>query len=251
MHFTREPIVETVITARDGAKLLVRSARGSQESDTYSVEAVEVVIFGGAVFYRSASRPSPFLVPVGEYEVVECTAGRVHLKKPTERGPRPTHRENSCQGQEPSPTPALLVEQIPSPSPFAITPPIGILRTAGEQIVPSPGIKSRRGKPSGSSRGGKGRHLSSPPPCPENFPPSVEEKGIPSQSKEDVIDRASKILASLIPPPLALVSDSLGTHQNRQTVSNGQESSSGGRRVFNKRGGNRYDRERRSGREPE
>ncbi|WP_157952610.1 hypothetical protein [Candidatus Similichlamydia epinepheli] len=97
MHFTREPIVETVITAREGAKLLVRNARGAEDADTYLVEAVEVVMFGGAVFYRSASRPSPFLVPVGEYEVVESQTNRSNLKKPVERFSRSNHREVPMQ----------------------------------------------------------------------------------------------------------------------------------------------------------
>lgn len=82
MHFTREPILETVITARDGYKLMVRSTKsGTQEE--FTVDALEVVSFGAAIFYRNVERPKPFLVPVADYEVIEMKEHKMTLKSGT------------------------------------------------------------------------------------------------------------------------------------------------------------------------
>lgn len=79
MDFTREPIIETVITPRDGYKIVVRSSK-SLGQEEYFVEAVEVISFGGASFFRSQDRPKAFLVPVSDYEVLEVREARVVLK---------------------------------------------------------------------------------------------------------------------------------------------------------------------------
>lgn len=79
MDFTREPIIETVITPRDGYKIVVRSSKTVGQEE-YFVDAVEIVSFGGAHFYRSLERPKPFLVPVSDYEVVETREARIVLK---------------------------------------------------------------------------------------------------------------------------------------------------------------------------
>lgn len=79
MNFTREPIIETIITPREGYKLLIRSSKEGKD-DQFHVDAVEVITFGGAQFYRSLEKPRPFLVPVGDYEVIEVKENRVVLK---------------------------------------------------------------------------------------------------------------------------------------------------------------------------
>ncbi len=79
MHFTREPIIETIISPKDGYKLCVRSSRGGS-AEEYFVDAIEVVSFGRAFFFRSLERPKSFLVPVTDYEVVEVKETRVALK---------------------------------------------------------------------------------------------------------------------------------------------------------------------------
>jgi hypothetical protein len=80
VHFTREPIIESVITARDGYKLTVRSTKRGAEHEEYSVEAVEIVSFGKAQFFRSLEKPKPFLLPVSDFEVLETKETRVLLK---------------------------------------------------------------------------------------------------------------------------------------------------------------------------
>jgi hypothetical protein len=82
MDYTREPIIETIITPRDGSKLTIRNSKVKDAPD-YTVDAVEVVSFGNSFFYRSMERPKSFLVPVSDYEVVESKETRVVLKNAT------------------------------------------------------------------------------------------------------------------------------------------------------------------------
>lgn len=79
MDFTREPIIETVVTPKEGCKLVVRSSKGTGQEE-YFVDALEVVAFGNAIFYRSLERPKSFLVPASDYEVLEVREARMVLK---------------------------------------------------------------------------------------------------------------------------------------------------------------------------
>lgn len=79
MNFTREPIIETIITPKEGYKLVVRNSKGGAQEE-YLVDSVEVVSFGHSFFFRSLERPKCFLVPVSDYEVVETKETRVALK---------------------------------------------------------------------------------------------------------------------------------------------------------------------------
>lgn len=79
MNFTREPIVETVITPREGYKLILRSSKASGQEEFF-VDAVEVITFGSACFYRSLEKPKCFLVPASDYEVLEVREARMVLK---------------------------------------------------------------------------------------------------------------------------------------------------------------------------
>ena len=86
MNFTREPLVETVITPKEGYKLVVRSSKGGEQDDFF-VDAVEVISFGNACFFRSLEKPKCFLVPVSDYEILEVRESRMVLKTSgTERG---------------------------------------------------------------------------------------------------------------------------------------------------------------------
>lgn len=79
MDFTREPIIETVVTPKEGCKLVVRSSKSTGQEE-YFVDAVEVVSFGQALFFRSLERPKAFLVPVSDYEILEVREARMVLK---------------------------------------------------------------------------------------------------------------------------------------------------------------------------
>ncbi len=79
MDFTREPIIQTIITPKEGCKLVVRSSKNAGQEE-YFVDAVEVVSFGQASFFRSLERPKPFLVPITDYEILEVREARMVLK---------------------------------------------------------------------------------------------------------------------------------------------------------------------------
>lgn len=85
MDFTREPIIETVITPRDGYRLVVRSSKNLGQEEHF-VDAIEVVSFGNAFFFRCLERPKPFIVPLGDYEVLEVREPRMVLKTPSLEG---------------------------------------------------------------------------------------------------------------------------------------------------------------------
>jgi hypothetical protein len=80
VNYTREPIIETVITPREGCKIVLRNSKKGQEHEDYLVDAVEVVSFGKAIFFRSLERPKPFLLPVEDYEIVELKETKMVLK---------------------------------------------------------------------------------------------------------------------------------------------------------------------------
>jgi hypothetical protein len=81
MHFTRDPIIETIITPREGHRLVIRhiSQTGHEE---FVVDMLEVISLGNASFFRSLDKPKPFIVPVAEYEVLEVREQRMVLKAP-------------------------------------------------------------------------------------------------------------------------------------------------------------------------
>lgn len=79
MDFTREPIIETIITPREGYKIIVRSSKNINQEE-YFVDSVEIVSFGHSLFFRSLERPKPFLVPVTDYEILETREARMVLK---------------------------------------------------------------------------------------------------------------------------------------------------------------------------
>ena len=80
MNYTREPIIETVITPKDGSKLVLRSSKRQSDQEDYFVDAVEIVSFGTALIFRSLERPKPFLLPVTDYEVLELRETKMVLK---------------------------------------------------------------------------------------------------------------------------------------------------------------------------
>lgn len=82
MNFTREPIIETVITPKEGFKLVIRNSKGSGQEEFF-VDAVEVISFGNTSFFRSLEKPKSFLVPVNDYEVLEVREARMVLKTAT------------------------------------------------------------------------------------------------------------------------------------------------------------------------
>ncbi len=86
MNFTREPIIETIITPKEGYTLALRNSKGAGQEE-YFVDAVEVITFANCCFFRSLEKPKCFLVPVSDYEIIEVREARMVLKSASsERG---------------------------------------------------------------------------------------------------------------------------------------------------------------------
>jgi len=79
VDYTREPIIETVITPKEGCKLVLRNTKGASQEE-YFVDAIEVVTFGTTHFFRSLEKPKPFLIPTTDFEVLEVREPRMILK---------------------------------------------------------------------------------------------------------------------------------------------------------------------------
>ncbi len=79
MDFTREPVIETIVTPKEGCKLVIRNSKGVGQEEFF-VDSVEIVSFGHSFFFRSLERPKNFLVPVADYEILEVREARVVLK---------------------------------------------------------------------------------------------------------------------------------------------------------------------------
>jgi hypothetical protein len=81
MNFTRDPIIETIITPKDGFKLVIRSSKGGGHEE-FIVDSVQVILIGNNCFYRSLEKPKPFVVPAHDYEVLEVRETRMVMKLP-------------------------------------------------------------------------------------------------------------------------------------------------------------------------
>ena len=84
MNFTREPILETIIAAKEGYKLRLKSTKHEGAAE-YVVDAVEVVSFGTTFFYRSLEPAHTFFVPAQDFEIVQVRRARLLLKTPSEK----------------------------------------------------------------------------------------------------------------------------------------------------------------------
>lgn len=74
-------MILSVLTPKEGSKLVVRKSKGGSSSEEdYFVDAIEIVSFEGAVFFRSTERPKSFLVPVSDYEILELKETKIVLK---------------------------------------------------------------------------------------------------------------------------------------------------------------------------
>lgn len=79
MNFTRQPIILSVVSAKEGTKLILRNSKKKVEED-YVVDAVEIVSFGNTTFFRCLERPESFLLPTGDYEILELKETKMVLK---------------------------------------------------------------------------------------------------------------------------------------------------------------------------
>ena len=182
VNFTREPIIETIITPKEGYKLVVRSSKNGGREE-YVVDAIEVVSFGHSFFFRSMERPKSFLVPVSDFEVIETKETRVVLKS--------AHIEHSIKiggGKvQKEKVPQVEAEQQPA---------------AVEQRLE----KKRERKRHRRRRGAGSEEIAE-----TVEQPKAEKEAIEGGVSEDEIKKVSSSTVSrLIPPPAHLISYTLG-----------------------------------------
>ncbi|MBI5274020.1 MAG: hypothetical protein HY860_03070 [Chlamydiales bacterium] len=186
MNFTREPIIETIITPKEGYKLVLRNTKGGHLEE-YSVDAVEVVSFGQSIFYRSLERPKAFLLPVGDYEIQETREMRIPLKNATlEKAVKiPTGVEKS--------QPSMAEES----------------RAMQQDKKSDRGRKNKKKKEIETQKEEPSTVPITPPPVPKLIHP--ESGG--SKEKEGP---APSILTRLFPPPTSLISDSISKYKQAE-----------------------------------
>lgn len=226
MDFTREPIIETVITPKEGCKLVVRSSKSTAQEE-YFVDAIEVVSFGHSFFFRSLERPKSFLVPVSDYEVLEVREARMVLKNVgIDRtikigGGRDAQMRGGAQREHPP----EKVEQSHSEEHIAISEPAqssqADAKTSAEPRLDKKRdrrrqYRRRRGREDGSLEGGASDDASGADNK-ESFAdielPEPRKVGVSEDSLAQPITTSS-ILTSLLPPPPTLISETIARYKD-------------------------------------
>lgn len=183
MNYTREPIVESVVTPREGCKLVLRNSKKNHEQEDFLVDAVEIVSFGSAIFYRSTERPKPFLLPVSDYELIELKETKMVLKAVS------PERAIKIAGGKPRPKPSLNqpkeVSQLPK-----------------EDVSDKKLLKRR-------SRRKKYETLSS-------VEPENKDRVNKGGDKSDEMKISSSSIRGLLPPPTTLIKENLNRIKNEE-----------------------------------
>lgn len=204
MIFTREPIIETILSPRDGCKLCIRNSKVAGAEELF-VDAIEVVSFGHAFFFRSQERPKPFLVPVSDYEIFEVKETRVVLKNIT-------HERNIkiSGGREAFAKP---------PKEAPIVQPVEVEEQEGEDKEPMVEIvtegksdKKRDRRRNRRKRMAEERRESVEKPLEEE----VAEEGEGEKAAPVEVKVSSAMFANLLPPPPVLISETLGRLREKE-----------------------------------
>jgi hypothetical protein len=198
VHFTREPTIETIISPREeGYKLLVRNTKG-EKAEEYYVDAVEVVSFGRAFFFRSLEKPKAFLVPTGDYEILEVREARIALKN--------VSHERSIKiggGRENARAPA---KEIPAPE-KELTPVVE--QSSALETVESTTEEVRTDKRRDRHRRRRRRHIDEQQEQRSRRTDNSEKESNESKEEQKGTDEEKISSPMLIPPPPILISETL------------------------------------------
>lgn len=223
MDFTREPIIETVITPREGCKLVVRSSKSSGQEE-YFVDAVEVVSFGHSFFFRSLERPKAFLVPVSDYEILEVREARMVLKnvgidraikigggRDAQMRGSPREPQEKVEMILPEEEEAQPAEASTSAQQASQGEPKGSDARLDKKRDRRRHYRRRRGREEGAEGGEEGVEGKEGTPRAESSEPRKfgEDEGIASAQPITT----SSILTSLLPPPPTLISETIAKYK--------------------------------------
>jgi hypothetical protein len=213
VEFTREPIVETIVTPREGHKLVVRNSKGTSQEE-YFVDAVEIVSFGNAFFFRSLERPKNFLVPINDYEVVEVREARMVLKhvgvdRSIKIGGGRKEAQAPQQRVKPQPLPQYD-EEFDEGEEVAISPPPVAASTQATTPTEGKNDRKRDRRNRRRRRGGEGSDqegsTESDEGQPQSQPKATRQSGDKSQESFDIPQL-------MIAPPDTLISETIGRYK--------------------------------------
>lgn len=219
MDFTREPIIQSVITPREGCKLVVRSSKSSGQEE-YFVDAVEIISFGHSFFFRSLERPKAFLVPVSDYEILEVREARMVLKNVgIDRaikigGGRDAQMRNVREQMAEKVEPAVQAEEYVSvESDVEQTTALGPESKQTEARIEKKRdrrrhYRRRRGREEG---GEEIREPESAPQVELSEPRPFNEQGEPPLAQPI---STTSFLTSLLPPPPTLISETIARYKD-------------------------------------
>jgi hypothetical protein len=222
VNFTREPIIETIITPKDGYKLVVRNSKGGGQQEEHFVDALEVVSFGHSFFFRSLERPKSFLVPVSDYEVAEVKETRVVLKNASvERSIKiGGGREGSMKREQPE-----KVAEAPAESDDMEAGEEAPVRSGESMSEQRNDNKKRDRRRHRRRRGERGEDRQEPrdwnekPKQSEEEFKSTEPHAATSAAEQggganDETQVSSSMFSSLFPPPPTLISETIGRYKD-------------------------------------
>lgn len=217
MDFTREPIIETVITPKEGCKLVVRSSKSNAQEEHF-VDAVEVVSFGHSFFFRSLERPKTFLVPATDYEVLEVREARMVLKNVGidraikigggREGQMRAQKEQNIEKVELSADEGVSTEEE-----SAVSQPVAEKTQEGrvdKKRDRRRNYRRRRGREGASEE--ENQEGESPASKVELQEPHKGAQGETSPLAQQVI--TTSILTSLLPPPPTLISETIARYKD-------------------------------------
>lgn len=229
MNFTREPIIETIVSSKEGYKLLVRSSKSGSGAEEYFVDAVEVVSFGQAFFFRSMERPKAFLVPVSDYEVLEVKEARVALKNVSHErnikigGGREASMRHSHRGppQEREQEPAAIADdedQEPAAEEASVE------SATGTRMDKRRDRRRRRHRRSSDDQDWTERRQQ---PNEEQKQQLEGEQKAQGGGVEDETKVSSQMFSSLIPPPTKLISETISRYKDKEFMENASPKEAG------------------------
>lgn len=210
MNFTREPIIETIITPKEGFKLLVRNSKGGGQEE-YQVDSVEVVSFGHSFFFRSLEKPKSFLVPVSDYEIVETKEVRVALKNAS------IERAIKIGGGREAPMRREGAERAEAAAG-------GSEGEGGEETQAAgggPGRSERRGRDRRRHRRRRGERPESGEGGAERAPQEAEsreptrEAAVEGGGASEETQVSSSMFTTLFPPPPTLISETISRYKEK------------------------------------
>lgn len=206
MDFTREPVIQTVITPREGYRLVVRSSKTAGLEEHF-VDAVEVVCFGTATFFRSIERPKPFIVPVSDYEVLEVREPRMVLKTPVESSQRSSDKpRHKAESEKPKPQverhpekeEAEVSEDKQKPATTEVRAEARAEQRTDRRRDRRRGFRKRRGREEGQAATDAGQE-----------PKDEQAEALLEGEDAAKVLTTAPMLSTILPPPTTLIRDDL------------------------------------------